>query len=325
MWSFRSSPYGSTSHALANQNAFNTFYGGKPLFYSSGHHIEFTDKHSMICHRGTFGHNTILANGCGQKIGVEGYGWIPRYYMSDKLGYVVGDASNAYGPVVSPLWLERGEQSGVAYTPENGWDTENHVKKFRRHIVTLGNTGCIFIYDELVADKPIPWTFQLHTVTNPMQLNTSNDRFVHVTATGKGGASDAYIFSTGAVQADTTSVFKEPAINWLRADKNGNFKPYANHWHFNATSQPAQTYRFATCINTHALKYPAKDPEILSDGRIKFAGYLISVNLSENGTPSFYIRSTKEDVNISYKGEETIINENGYRTTLEDVLPELEI
>ena len=245
--------------------------------------------------------------------------------MSDKLGYVVGDASNAYGPVVSPLWLERGEQSGVAYTPENGWDTENHVKKFRRHIVTLGNTGCIFIYDELVADKPIPWTFQLHTVTNPMQLNTSNDRFVHVTATGKGGASDAYIFSTGAVQADTTSVFKEPAVNWLRADKNGNFKPYANHWHFNATSQPAQTYRFATCINTHALKYPAKDPEILSDGRIKFAGYLISVNLSENGAPSFYIRSTKEDVNISYKGEETIINENGYRTTLEDVLPELEI
>lgn len=325
MWSFRSSPYGSTSHALANQNAFNTFYGGMPLFYSSGHHIEFTDKHSMICHRGTFGHNTILANGCGQKIGVEGYGWIPRYYMSDKLGYVVGDASNAYGPVVSPLWLERGEQSGVAYTPENGWDTENHVKKFRRHIVTLGNTGCIFIYDELVADKPIPWTFQLHTVTNPMQLNTSNDRFVHVTATGKGGASDAYIFSTGAVQADTTSVFKEPAVNWLRADKNGNFKPYANHWHFNATSQPAQTYRFATCINTHALKYPANDPEILSDGRIKFAGYLISVNLSENGAPSFYIRSTKEDVNISYKGEETIINENGYRTTLEDVLPELEI
>ena len=28
MLSFRSSSYGSTSHALANQNAFNTFYGG---------------------------------------------------------------------------------------------------------------------------------------------------------------------------------------------------------------------------------------------------------------------------------------------------------
>ena len=39
MYSFRSSPYGSTSHAIANQNAFNTFFGGSSLFYSSGHHI----------------------------------------------------------------------------------------------------------------------------------------------------------------------------------------------------------------------------------------------------------------------------------------------
>ena len=325
MWSFRSSPYGSTSHALANQNAFNTFFGGKPLFYSAGHHIEFTDKHSMICHRGTFGHNTILANGMGQKIGVEGYGWIPRYYMSERLGYVLGDASNAYGPVISPLWLERGEQSDVAYTPENGWDTENHVKKYRRHIVTLGNTGCIFIYDELVADQPITWTYQLHTVANPMDLDTSNDRFVHITATNKGGASDAYLFASGKLKTDTTDTFKEPAVNWLRSDDKGNFKPYPNHWHFTAESEPMQTYRFATCVNTHAQKHPAKDPEILSDGRIKFAGYLISVNLSPEGAPSFYIRSTKEDVNISYKGQETTVNEVGYQTILEDEVPELEI
>jgi hypothetical protein len=143
MWSFRSSPYGSTSHALANQNAFNTFYGGKPLFYSSGHHIEFTDVHSMLCHRATRAHNTILVNGMGQRIGTEGYGWIPRYYASEKIGYVLGDASNAYGKVISPLWLTRGEQSEVHYTPENGWD-ENHVKTFRRHIVNLGKTGLIF-------------------------------------------------------------------------------------------------------------------------------------------------------------------------------------
>lgn len=69
-WSFRSSPYGSHSHSLANQNAFNTFYAGKPLFYSSGHHIEFTDRHAMVCHRGSLAHNTILPDGCTQKIGV---------------------------------------------------------------------------------------------------------------------------------------------------------------------------------------------------------------------------------------------------------------
>lgn len=206
MWSFRSSPYGSTSHALANQNAFNTFYGGQPLFYSSGHHIEFTDVHSMLCHRATRAHNTILVNGMGQRIGTEGYGWIPRYYASEKIGYVLGDASNAYGKVISPLWLTRGEQSEVHYTPENGWD-ENHVKTFRRHIVNLGKTGLIFIYDELVADEPVNWNYLLHTTANPMTVNKSNNRFVHIQATNRGGASDAYLFSTGTLQTDTTSRF----------------------------------------------------------------------------------------------------------------------
>jgi hypothetical protein len=36
MLSFRSSPYGSTSHALANQNAFNTFYGASHCFIVVG-------------------------------------------------------------------------------------------------------------------------------------------------------------------------------------------------------------------------------------------------------------------------------------------------
>lgn len=67
MCTFRSSPYGSTSHALANQNAFNTFYGGKPLFYSSGHHSSFVDAHSLYCHRASRAHNTILVNSIAKK------------------------------------------------------------------------------------------------------------------------------------------------------------------------------------------------------------------------------------------------------------------
>lgn len=326
MWSFRSSPYGSTSHALANQNAFNTFYGGKPIFYSSGHHIEFTDAHSMLCHRATRGHNTILINGMGQRIGVEGYGWIPRYYAGEKIGYVLGDASNAYGKVTSPLWLKRGEQSEVAYTPENGWD-DVPLKTFRRHIVHLGNTGYIFIYDELESSEPADYTFMLHTVAEPMTVDQNNSKYVHVQGlSGRGGASDAYIFSSGALQTDTTSRFFVPAHNWLRADDKGNFKKYPNHWHFMAKSEKSKVYRFATIINTHALKHPAKAPEILSDGRIKAGGWLISVNVKTEGNAQFFIRSTKESVSISYKaGQETVVNENGYETRMSDVLPELEI
>lgn len=324
MWSFRSSPYGSTSHALANQNAFNTFFGGKPLFYSSGHHIEFTDVHSMICHRGTRAHNTIMVNGMGQRIGTEGYGWIPRYYVSDKIGYVLGDASNAYGKVVSPLWLKRGAQSDVHYTPENGWD-DVPLKTFRRHIVNLGKTGYIFIYDELEAAEPITWSYLLHTVAKPMTVDETDKHYIHIQATNGGGASDAYLFSTGPLQTETTDKFFVPAENWLRADDKGNFKKYDNHWHFTATSEKSKVYRFATIINTHAVKHPAKAPEILPDGRIKAGGWMIKVNLEAEGAPSFFIRSMKEDVNINYKGEETIVNESGHETTMVDALPELEI
>ena len=325
MWSFRSSPYGSTSHAIANQNAFNTFFGGKPIFYSSGHHIAFTDLYTMLCHRSTRAHNTILVNGMGQRIGTEGYGWIPRHYVSEKVGYVLGDASNAYGKVISPLWLQRGKQAEVPYTPENGWD-DVPLTKFRRHIVNLGKTGYIFIYDELEASEPADYTFMLHTIAEPMTVDKSDSRFVHVQGlSGRGGASDAYIFSSGTLQTDTTSQFFIPANNWLRADDKGNFKKYPNHYHFTAQTEKAKVYRFATVINTHALKHPAQSPEILSDGRIKAGGWLISVNLKESGAPSFFIRSTKEDVNITYKGQATLIKENGKETILIDKKPELEI
>lgn len=322
--SFRSSPYGSTSHALANQNAFNTFCGGAPLFYSAGHHIEFTDVHSMVCHRGSFGHNTILPDGMGQRIGVEGYGWIPRYYNSDKINYVLGDASNAYGKVISPLWLKRGKESDVEYSRDNGWD-DVPLKKFRRHLVQLGNTGYIFVYDELEADSIIPWHYTLHAVANPIELDESNANWVHVTATNKGAASDAYIFSTGKLNCSTTDKFHIEPVNWLHADDKGEFKKYPNHYHFKGISEGSKIYRFATIVNTHPTKRPAVDPVILDDGRIKAGGWLISVNLKAEGAPSFFVRSTKDDVNISYKGDATIVTENGYVTTLEDVVPELEI
>lgn len=325
MLSFRSSPYGSTSHAIANQNAFNTFYGGSSLFYSSGHHISFTDEHSVYCHRSTRAHNTILVNGMGQRIGTEGYGWIPRHYTGEKIGYVLGDASNAYGKVTSPLWLERGKQSGLDYSPKNGWD-KNHLKTFRRHVVTLGTSGLAFVYDELEADEPVTWDYLLHTVVNPMTV-AKTDQYVHVQATNKVGASDAYVFSGGTLKTDTTSQFFTPAVNWLRADDNGKFAPYPNHWHFKATSEKQKVYRFATLIHTHDLAQKVAAPQILPDGRLKIGNWIIKVNTSSEGTPSFFIRSMQkeETVNITYKGGVTTILEDGHETVLKDELPELEI
>lgn len=324
MLTFRSSPYGSTSHALANQNAFNTFYGGKSLFYSSGHHIQFTDAHTMYSHRSSRAHNTILANGMGQKIGTEGYGWIPRYYTGKEINYVLGDASNAYGHITSTLWQQRFKESNLHDTPEYGWDT-NHVKTFRRHIVTLGNTGLAFIYDELEADKPITWSYLLHTVLQPMKENKEKD-CIHIQANNGLGTSDAYLFTDKQLNVQMTDTFFVKAVNWLRADANGNFEKYPNHWHFSATSPARQRFRFVTIIDTHASNTTAR-PVRLKNGMITVGEWNIAVEMNGDKPATFTITSTKQkSVKVTYKQDTpTVIQENGKTTTLTDHLPNLEI
>lgn len=323
MWSFRSSPYGSTSHALANQNAFNTFYGGESLFYSSGHHVAFTDKHAVYCHRGTRAHNTILADGMGQRIGTEGYGWIPRSYVGDSIGYVLGDASNAYGKVISKLWLQRGKESDLDYSPANGWD-ENHVKTFRRHMVNLGNSGLIFIYDELEGDRPIVWNYLLHTVAEPIQAKQEKD-FVHVKATHGDGVSDAYLLGSGQLSIAVTDTFFLKPVSWLRMDEKGKFEEYPNHWHFTANSEKSAVYRFATIIDTHNKASKAVKPTLIGKDQIKVGNWMIRLNLGKTNAPMFEITNAGGKDRISYHGEETMILENGKQTLLRDEFPELEI
>ncbi len=323
MWSFRSSPYGSTSHALANQNAFNTFYGGLPLFYSSGHHTSFVDRHAALCHRGTRAHNTILPDGMMQRLGVEGYGWIPRHYNGPGINYVLGDASNAYGKVISPLWLERGETAGIEYTPENGWD-ETHVKTFRRHIVDLGSTGWILVYDELEADKPVEWQYLLHSIAGPVDFAKAKDH-VHVSTVNKTAAGDAYLYSTGALACDTTSRFFVPADNWLKGDANGKFKKNPDDHHFTARTAPAPVYRFAALVNSHAAADASSAPKRLKDGSFRAAGWTVTANLSADGRPAFSAVSPDGNVSIRYDGEETTVTEDGHTTVLRDQVPDLEI
>lgn len=158
-----------------------------------------------------------------------------------------------------------------------------------------------------------------------------NGNYVHIEGTSKNGVSDAFLFASGELKTDTTNQFFVPAVNWLRADAKGKFKPYDNHWHFTATSHKAKVYRFATVINTHVKPKegakPAPKPQVLKDGRIKIGSWIIKVNLSSEGRPMFFIRSTRKDDNVSitYRGAETVVMEDGYETTLKDKVPELEI
>lgn len=325
--SFRSSAYGSTSHALANQNAFNTFYGGKAIFYSSGHRTGFTDDHCMYAYRNTRAHNSILVNGMGQKIGTEGYGWIPRFYEGEELSYVVGDASNAYGKVTSPLWLERGRLSGTKFTPENGWD-ENKLDCFRRHIVQLGRTGLFVVYDELVAKEPVKWSYLLHTIEQPMEVTTANDGLRITGKNNSEGVSVANLFSSQEMTYAQTDTFFVAAINWKKRLDN----VLSNHYHFTATTTPCKTACFLNILDVHGDN--RQDLLVVRQGNtITVAGWTIECNLDTPDTPYLYIENKQSGASLrfDYKSEkgatviEDKVKDKTIRKRLVDYLPEFDI
>lgn len=323
MLSFRSSPYGSTSHALANQNAFNTFYGGESLFYSSGHHVSFTDKHSIYSHRSSRAHNTILIDGMMQRIGVEGYGWIPRYYTGDRIAYLVGDASNAYGEVTSELWKARAKVSDLEYSPQNGWD-KNKLKCFRRHIVSLEKGALLFIYDELEATEPVTFDYLLHTVTKPITVESMSD-FLKVRATNSKGVSEAYILADEPLKYEVTDQFFEPAVSWLRADANGKFEKYANHWHFTAKTSKKLNNKFVTIIDTRGKEDKAIELILSADRQTMTIGdWKLEYKLQGSERAYFKASNQKTKDCVIYDGE-TKIWDNGKEVTLSDEIPNLEI
>lgn len=332
MLSFRSSPYGSTSHALANQNGFNTFYGGRPIFYSSGHRTGFTDDHCMYSYRNTRAHNSILVNGMGQRIGTEGYGWIPRWYEGEKLSYLVGDASNAYGEVTSPLWLERARLSGTKFMPENGWDV-NRLSKFRRHVIQLGRSGLYAIYDELEGKEPVTWSYLLHTTELPMEVERQNGG---ITVTGRnkaGGISAAHLFCSEKMQEAVTDTFFCAPVNWKKAtDKRGKAIRYPNHWHFSATTPKAPIARFLTIIDTHGTD--RGDLEVVREGDVFRVGdWQIHCNLTAEGKAAIRVENTAEKVSLEYDASKregkTFITDRvkgkKQEKELSDFLPDFEI
>lgn len=65
---------------------------------------------------------------------------------------------------------------------------------FRRHIIQLGNTGVYVIYDELEGKEAVTWSYLLHTVELPMEMQELPYE-VKVTGKNKDGGSLLLIFS----------------------------------------------------------------------------------------------------------------------------------
>lgn len=339
MFSFRSSPYGSTSHALADQNGFHTFYGGDAIFYSTGHRTGFTDEHMMYHYRNSRSHNTILVDSMTQTIGTEGYGWIPRHYAGKEIAYFTGDASNAYGEITAPLWKERARLSDIEFNEKNGWG-KNRINTFRRHVVQLGNEGLVLIYDELEGKQPVSWTYQLHTREKEMKVEGTDTRFT-ITGYNRKGLSEAHVFTSAKSEYIQHNKFASPAVNWLnKTGKDGKPLVYENHHSVGITTSKVKKARILSIIDTRAKDAKPVKVEKISDSRFKAGDWLIQANLSEDGEAYFNVtnHTTKNAVNfntpvIELNGKKinlkekgaTMVIENGRSHIIVDEIPELEI
>jgi len=160
--SFRSSPFGSGSHTLADQNSFNLSYKGKPIFRASGHYLNFSDAHNLMSYRHTRAHNSVLVDGIGQPFSIDGYGWIARFSDTASIAYALGDASMAYrGASEDPMWIGSFKKDGIEQTPANGFGP-TPLNLFRRHLVLL-RPNIVVLYDELGADRPARFDWLLHS------------------------------------------------------------------------------------------------------------------------------------------------------------------
>ncbi|MEZ5038454.1 MAG: DUF4962 domain-containing protein [Saprospiraceae bacterium] len=286
MVSLRSSPYGSTSHAHADQNAFNIQYGGKKLFYTSGYRPSMGVPHYNQWFKATKGHNTVLIDGKEQPIAsAESYGWIPRFLHGQRISYVLGDASKAYDNSI-----EKPQQAGL--------------QKFRRHMAYL-RPGLIVIYDELAADHPADWSWLLHSM-EPTRLDESNGRLFCETDNAK---SQVDLFGSSPIDISISTKFDPAPVNFRgMRDEDGDLLVYKDQWHITAANtNPTGKMRFLAIIQVapKESKKPFSPSQKNQEGIWEIGDWRIQASLDENTPPALQIEH-KDQTAILVYGKENL-------------------
>ena len=221
---FRSSTFGSGSHTVSNQNAFNLLYRGTDVYRSSGYYTSFSDAHNLMSYRHTRAHNTILVNGIGQPFSTEGYGCIVRAMGGEHISYCLGDASKAYSGISKdPMWVSAFEAAGITQTPENGFGP-TPLTRYRRHVLML-HPDIVVLYDELEAQEAARWDWLLHS---PTKFSIDNNLQTVTTC------------NTEKVFTATTSLFSNEQIILSQTDRftvppaSSSDTTYPNQWHLTA-------------------------------------------------------------------------------------------
>jgi hypothetical protein len=121
---FRSSPYGSVSHAHANNNDFILHVAGRVLAMPSGYYDGYGSAHHVNWVQQTKSHNCLTLSDAGQLVqSRESTGAIEAAYEDERLAYLRGNADACY----------------------------LQARRCRRHVLFLKPHNCFVLIDEFLA------------------------------------------------------------------------------------------------------------------------------------------------------------------------------
>ena len=279
MVNFNSAPAGSYQHVHPAQNAFGIAYGGEPLFWRTGYYNG-GGEHDILSYKCSRSHNTILAGGMVQGFDVAAYGWLPRFATGQRISYVMGDASRAYTGTY-PKYTNRKIPVEVPITPEYGFGKPG-VTRFRRHLLLL-RPRHVLIYDELAAERPIAWTFHLHSPKQIMQLGNA-----WFTTANAHALASARLFCAVPVTGSVTDKFLADPVD--EKNKRGGQNP--RQWHVAITTRDAiPAARLLTVIEvipTDGPKHKPVEPVVTGRGcvQLRVGDFMVTTEL-DAGRPSY--------------------------------------
>jgi hypothetical protein len=239
--------------------------------------------HRQLYYKHTKSHNGILIDGEGQPYSTEAYAWIENFLTGDKLSYAVGNASNAYNS------QERQMDPGL--------------RTFKRHVLML-RPDIVVIYDELAADKPVEWSYLLHSY-HEISLDEADGLLSTFNRAGH-----ARVFLTGSSELNwsVTDEYEVPAENWrMIRDEQGKLIEYPNDaWHFAAKSAKTPAMRFLGIYQVRPREDEAapqfNELRLLDQGRIRIGKWQISAELDVDQPASIRVLNMIDGVAFTSGG-----------------------
>ncbi len=253
----RSSPYGSISHAYADQNAFVLGAFGEDLAIASGYYPYYGSPHHKQWSWQTKAANCITVDGQGQNTrSWEAKGKIVRFESSERWHLAVGDATAAYG---------------------------GRLDRFLRHILFLRPHGddqqaAIVILDDLSSPKPATFEWWLHA-REAMQIDEQQQRVV----TQSGAARLRVDFLTpGPLNFTQTDQFTVPPEG-----------KRPNQWHLTASTPDKRTEcRFVTVL----LPYKNGGADALPQARLVEGVDCVAVEIADPATRKMVLFRTQGEL-----------------------------